>query len=109
MTQSKELTEFYQAYKKWLEEGAPAERPFFRYWGLCSNFTAWAHDYGAMNRQTIFTVGRELTQQFADAGLDIFMPFNAMKGGDNYTEEAASHQTHLNPKRIQWVKEHANP
>jgi hypothetical protein len=35
--QSKALTKFYQAYLAWLDEGAPAYKPFSQRSGLCSN------------------------------------------------------------------------
>jgi len=92
--QSEKLTDFYKAYLKWAEDGAPVhnEHHFGRHAGLCSNAFSFGHE----------GLRDELIQQFVMDGLDEEYPFN--ENCDDYASEAAKHH---NPKRMAWVHEHA--
>jgi len=94
MSQSKELTQFYQEYKAWLDTGAPQDKPFRRDRGLCNNMDLY------MNFDT--NVYIELSDQFSKAGLDNVFPF------DECDAYMLDDNCHLNPKRIQWVTDHVN-
>ncbi len=109
-TKSQLLQDFYNAYHNWLENGADIEDvTFSRGTGLCSNLTSYLSDWLDFEIQEDFTtfkkVRLELIQQFHDADLDPQFPFN---GGESvcYDFEAQKDLSYLNPKRIQWVKEH---
>jgi len=101
MAQSEELTEFYTSYLAWLEEGAPAE-PFSRQEGLCwcLNYFAVHCDYDAEKLLD------EMCDQFREADLSVRYPFH--RDGSEFSNERTLAACHLNPKRIQWVKEHSN-
>ena len=91
----KTLKEFYQAYAAWLDAGAPDFLPFSRASGLCNNLHSFTKSFNAY---------REMESQFDDAGLDPDYPFG---GEDDYLGRSAERKQHLNPLRIQWVKDHA--
>lgn len=102
VNQSKELTEFYRAYAKWLDEGAPHMQPFVRDDGLCINI-----------RKMVgyrFGLRAEMQEQFIQhMGKPMFYPFNVSKSCRPYLVEANAYECHLNPARIQWVRDHCNP
>jgi hypothetical protein len=99
--QSPELTEFYRAYAKWLDVGAPEGDPFTRMCGLCSNLA----DFLVQRRITYAgKFQKELSRQFKQADLRIDYPF----GGETVYFREQTHDTmHLNPQRIAWVRERA--
>lgn len=97
MPQSAELTAFYRAYAKWLDDGAPEDKPFARCFGLCSNTFRYSNEVG-------HRIENEMRIQFKNADLPVNYPFN--DSSRYYDEEAAFNQMHLNPNRIQWVREH---
>lgn len=103
MTQSKELTGFYQAYLAWLEKGAPHWEPFGRNAGLCAALYDYCWDVA---RPSITSLMRELEAQFQEAGLHKSYPFNSGKFHE-YRFEAVGYLVHLNSQRIQWVVDHA--
>lgn len=92
---SKTLKEFYRAYATWLDFGAPNFKPFSRASGLCTNLYNFSKNHDVIN---------EMKFQFNAAGLDPNYPFG---GEDDYVDRSAARQQHLNPKRIEWVKAHA--
>jgi hypothetical protein len=94
MAQSQKLTDFYNAYNNWLNDGAPAHELFSRETGLCSCIIMWLPGY----LQII-----EMRSQFAAASLSTCYPFN--EEFDDYLADT-NKGAHLNPKRIQWVKDH---
>lgn len=101
MKQSKELTQFYREYLKWVDSGASRNLPFDPGFGLCANL------YEHLVDTTIYPeVLGEMTMQFSDAGLNDIHPFNDDILTYISDREAATH--HLNPKRIQWVRDHIN-
>jgi len=97
MKQSKELTEFYRAYLAWVEAGAVYSGGFSVRYGLCNNLAKYFH-------YSNYVLCCELADQFEEAGLEHTLPFN----GDSheYFYETNSGACHLNPKRIQWVRDH---
>lgn len=95
--QSAELTEFYRAYAKWLDDGAPTNAVFTRRTGLCTNMETYP-----------MRVSDEMIYQFQFAKLDEVFPFNEGYY-QNYREESRRQRCHLNSKRIQWVRDHCNP
>ena len=97
--QSPELTQFYRDYAAWLDVGAPDLKPFMRHKGLCANSASYPD-----------SMYREMIQQFLDAGLSDSQPFNDANNPDNdYWAESGRGTCHLNPARIQWVRDHCNP
>lgn len=96
--QSELLTQFYQAYLAWVEDGAPIINPNFkRRYGLCANVCDWAPACNLVD---------EMTDQFEAAELNLLYPFNDY--GADYKQDSKSRTHHLNEKRIQWVRDHAN-
>jgi hypothetical protein len=102
MTQSKELTEFYNAYAKWLDDGAIEGKPFTRGYGLCTNLEDFYFDSERPYRNNIC---RELVTQFVTANLNSLCPFNL---AGTYSYECSHDLIHLNHYRIQWVRDHLN-
>lgn len=100
--QSDTLTEFYRAYLAWVEAGTPKHPHFARCWGLCCNLADY---YGGTTRASL-SAADEMRMQFRQAGLDEELPFNPYPGSRKYTEESLAYQCHLNPHRIQWVRDH---
>lgn len=88
------LQQFYNDYAAWLDAGAPEGRPFDRGYGLCHNLGKFADRDAHI----------EMTRQFEAAGLDIDYPFT---GRYQFETDFDNETMHLNPKRIQWVKDHA--
>ena len=97
--QSEALTRFYQAYLAWVEAGAHEENEhmFSRGVGLCTNL----HIFSKYN-DTLLT---EMVNQFKEAGLDRFYPFN--KYSSHYGAEKTHKRCHSNNNRMAWVREHA--
>lgn len=93
---NKTLKEFYQAYAAWLDAGAPDGQPFYRNVGLCHSLGKFGGD-----RDAYIEMGR----QFEAAGLDYKYPFNNSQG--DYYDMSGLYSHHLNPLRVQWVKNHA--
>lgn len=95
------LQMFYDAYREWLDKGAPNGMPFYRSDGLCHSVTLWCRarelNPGAVNMK--------MSKQFYVAGLDRIYPF------DTPTEfKIATHtdRCHVNPRRVAWVDKHAS-
>ena len=102
MTQSPELTEFYQFYRSWLQDGAKPSHSVLRSVGLCSAL----HHFGLsrhMSSERLEELHDEFVGQLQKAGLNKAFPFNSSY--DTYLRETESHAAHLNPKRIAWVQE----
>lgn len=99
--QSKQLTEFYREYSAWLDSGAPENAPFKRTAGLCYSIKLL---YG--RREVTDIVRSEMSAQFCAARLDRSTPFNS--DVNTYADESDTCSIHLNPQRIQWVKDHTN-
>lgn len=99
--QSEALTKFYQAYLAWVEAGAPEDNKHLltRNVGLCTNLVAF-YDYD--DDAPSF----ELEQQFEEAELCVFYPFNEQPS--EYRGETSAGTCYLNEQRIAWVREHAH-
>jgi hypothetical protein len=108
MTQSLELTTFYRAYAKWLDEGAPHEKPFYRGNGLCGSLYDYLYTELVVKTDLVEQAFLyEIRSQFEDAKLDRNFPFN--EGSRKaFLEEMKLLSFYLNPKRIQWVTDHCN-
>ncbi len=101
MKQSTELTKFYRAYAKWLDNGAPHWHPFARSAGLC----VYLENFCNGDEDVYSNLCGEMNLQFSEAGLKPGYPF------DNSTihlKDAMRKALHLNQKRIDWVRLHAN-
>jgi len=103
MNQSEQLTEFYNSYKIWLEEGAPDMEPFSRNEGLCFSVQYFSLYCGYAQLDLL----GEMNKQFKQAGLFISYPFNG--SGSYFSKEKMERTMHLNPARIKWVMDHADP
>lgn len=99
--QSKQLTQFYQAYSDWLDIGAPDKKPFWRMFGLCANLSDMQFRFDIYD-----SVDREMQSQFAELGKTYGIPFNEDRV--DYYKEKERAECYLNPKRIAWVKSHLN-
>lgn len=123
MTQSKQLTEFYNAYNDWLEAGAPERvrvvkflpwitkaATFTRYNGLCINLSRWAKSIIKADNITTTALVREQEALFHDAGLSRYYPFDALDyanlSNTSYNLRSRIGTVHECPKRIAWVKAH---
>lgn len=103
LTNQEVLFAFYKAYSKWVDNRAPEwnEYEFTRDYGLCSCLAAFVRNsYG----WDTFTTPIQNYQSalFKKAGLDKCNPFN--HEGYIYSYEAIGRVMHLNPRRIQWVR-----
>lgn len=106
MTAAENVKAFYEAYAKWIEEGAPPEMPFRRDSGLCSNVKRFV--YGMSERTVSKAVEAQkardlLARQFAAAGLDPVSPF---QDEADYWRESIRCRHHLNDRRNVWVFDH---
>lgn len=102
MQQSEKLTQFYREYLKWVESGAPTDHHCFeRKYGLCANLASSCESIAVSG-----TLLEELITQFEDAGLTSAYPFDADIHAYKVNMEKLIH--HLNPNRIQWVRDHIN-
>lgn len=99
--QSNELTAFYQAIQKWIDEGCSWENKFFSpRFGLCANLLNYCDQMGI---ESVWHVLREeLFMQFTDARLDESFPFD-----ESYEAFRLSLSKYTNPKRLAWIKQHA--
>lgn len=80
------ILSFLESYLKWVEDGAPQDKPFNRAFGLCTNAAIYGIDFYIM------------------AGhFHIDAPFNS--GTDEYNHDSRLGNHHLNLFRIQWVKD----
>lgn len=94
---SKNLKTFYKAYAAWLDAGAPHGQPFVRNNGLCLNLLLkMPLPYEETN-----AAFEEMSEQFHEAGLGTLFPF------DTREEYHTCDNMHLNPRRITWVRAHA--
>ena len=109
MQQSNLLTQFYQAYAAWLDDGALDNVVFSRAHGLCTNLMRWC-TVTDQEIRILRDLHRELGDQFFQARMSELVPFNKdivhyhIEQGDGGLRQAACH---LNRKRIEWVMQHA--
>lgn len=100
--QSKELTQFYNDYLSWVNDGTPAHKIFNVQHGLCTNAT----EYGSNLYKNSLKITKELYYQFKNEGLSTRYPFN--EGINDFTNEYENGSYHLNEKRMNWVKKYSN-
>lgn len=98
---TEELKRFYRELQEWLDDGRPEHPTFDADYGLCSN----AYDYGEYFLDDGCAIADEQTDLFYDAGLDGEYPFNDLH--DNYMKESRNKTLMDNPRRLAWIKEHA--
>ena len=97
----KELREFYRAYKKWLDAGAPNEEPFDRSYGLCNALYVWSTLEG-YSEVTKMELKIYLENEFHSSYTDYHYPF----GMREYIKRNNTKTNHLDPNRIAWVEAH---
>lgn len=93
---SPELYEFYKEYAKWLN--GDSTYPFSKINGLCVNLYDYAYTMGYMPED----LSTEMHEQFKDAGLDDFLPFNGYELPP-YRWETENGLAHKNTHRVRWV------
>ena len=71
--------------------------------GLCTNLSLYCFML-ELSPQQEGQAKRQLESQFEMAGLDIKTPFN--NAANPYSGES---NKYTNPKRLDWIKHHANP
>lgn len=98
--QSGNLTAYYLAILNWIETGESVF-PFDTTYGLCGNAYVFCRQDEAATKVLV----KEMQSQYEQAGLFYLLPFNDEGKGDvPYLDEANKYQ---NPKRLQWIKDHA--
>lgn len=107
MNQSPELTEFYRVYYAWVMTMMYGSQinpfGFKTNTGLCGALRTFCKgkDFTADQYRKM---DDEMTIQFKEAGLSWLFPFD---DGLSYSVANAENTMHLNKKRMNWVKEHA--
>lgn len=92
------LNRFYIAYWAWLQDGANEDSYVFsRSTGLCTNL--WR--YGDYSKDA-GDASDIMLSQFRNLELEVTHPFN--KSSEDYWDETYKSRAHLNPKRIEWVR-----
>lgn len=91
--------QFYRDIQKWINEGMKNHPIFHRSIGLCSAYRYWIR-YTGNKRHNI-------VNDFTTAGLHHIFPFN--ENVPDYNKERMAYSTYMNPRRLAWIKEHANP
>lgn len=102
------LTNFYRDLQAWIDAGCPEPNPHFfrKRRGLCANLDAWCEKQHDLSYEQWRVLDLELTSSFQEAGLDICYPFN--EGSRmQFREEAYDLAMYENPKRLEWVRNHA--
>lgn len=94
------LLAFYKAYLAWTQSENMHSHPYFEMVGLCTNSYNFANSHDGNFE---FEICLEMQDQFEYMGLSDVYPFN--KDADAYAYEHLAEKSHLNPKRIQWVKD----
>lgn len=89
---SAELLGFLRDWLAWTTSGAPRDRPYRRWTGLCFN----AQTYESFHRIKRFSLSDEL--------LAIFEPSAYPFGAEDYEARSHDHNHHLCPKRLAWVQ-----
>lgn len=97
------LMDFYKAYLDWFNRNAPELKPFTKGTGLCHNFAEFIRSNYAGRNFHLKDFMIALKDQFREANLDVEYPFN--NGDDEFYSFDVDTGTHLNPSRIQWVRD----
>lgn len=104
MKQSKILTQFYYAWLEWRDAGAEEHPVFDCNSGLCLQLIRYMRAVHPEINKRMYDEMHEIDVQFFEANLCPVMPFNDAEL--TYLSECFAKTTHLNPKRIQWVRDH---
>lgn len=91
--------QFYREIQKWIREGMKDHPIFHKYASICSIYRLW----GFHTDNKIHDMGDD----FKTAGLDYYFPFNETV--QDYSKELQTGSIYMNPRRLAWIKEHANP
>ena len=91
--------QFYRDIQKWISEGMKDHPVFRKYVGLCSTYHYWSRH----TNNKIHKIGDD----FKTAGLYQVFPFN--ENVLDYNKERLAYSIYMNPRRLAWIKEHANP
>lgn len=106
--QSARLTQFYQDWNQWREDGADESSLIFsRMESLCLVIWDWMDLTQNMDHHEKEALAKEMENQFVDAGLHWNHPFTD-GDSDAWQEQYDNSTMHLNERRIQWVKDHMN-
>ena len=93
---NKPQRQFYRDIQKWIKEGCPEHRIFLPTIGICSNYADWCIFYN----RTKYNMG----DQFIKKGYhSAAYPFNS-----TLTDFLGEQNKYTNPKRLNWIKFHAN-
>jgi hypothetical protein len=98
----KRLNSFYVDYYNWLQSGAEDKKPFRRRYGLCVNIDLYCK-WMDINLQGAEDMQQEFQEQLQENELCLALPFN--KDHPEYYLESQNDTMHLNPLRIQWIKD----
>lgn len=105
----KSLTTFYRDLQAWINEGCPVENDhhFRKDRGLCANLDKWCMFDYEMSHEHSLALDKELEEQFIEAGLNAYYPFN--KANRIFFKEECDNWTMFeNPERLAWIKNHCN-
>ena len=91
--------QFYRDIQKWINEGMKDHPIFHKFVGLCSTYHYWSSYTG--------NEIHDIKTDFETAGLHPYFPFN--ENLRDYDKERIADLTYMNPLRLAWIKEHANP
>lgn len=95
---SPELALFYREVQNWISQGFPEHPIFSPDYAVCLNLSIWSDHSEDLTH--------ELKRQFKKEGLNSVYPFN---NGNNseFLEELMAEKLWQNPKRLEWVRNHA--
>lgn len=95
------LKAYLQSVQAWVEQGCPKSGIYSHGFGLCRNtFRFLPGDWESSEKLRI-----ELEEALMADGLDPEYPFNS--SGEDYDNECFLLSIWDNPKRLAWVKKHA--
>lgn len=98
------LTNFYQDIQAWIDAGFP-QGIFRKDRGVCANLVFWSENEGLSNIAWV-ELDLEMEDQFKQAGLHALYPFNNGQPAE-FSIEFHSGTAYQNPKRLEWIKNHA--
>lgn len=95
------LKEYLRSVQAWVAQGCPESGIYSHGFGLCRNtFGFLPGDWEAIEK-----LRSELKEAFRADGLDPNYPFNS--SGKDYDNDCFTHSVWDNPKRLAWMKKHA--
>lgn len=98
------LTQFYVSMQTWVDAGTPGDHVFERTVGLCGNLHTWLREQGTPAKN--LGLHWLLKQQFEEAGLHSYCPFNA-SSSDYLAEQCDLGTLYENQARLDWIRTHA--